>query len=332
MHPTEEIERFNQKSPSGIDYRMTKAPDGAWVRYSDYEEKLKQVEAEREELRELAIVNGGESALHAERADRAEAALKEIAKATDVQRGAIAPAATARRIALASLQASPVQEEPVSFTCCNWDKLSPESKAAVEEIAQAAAALLSEDSPLTPEEQAEYEAARRSIVEARAAGPVQEVGDEECERCGGSRIDPAGATPNAACTACEGSGKIKIPIAGFDNGTKLRTCGICNGTGTTNKQDEDGVGDEKPLEALRPLLEAAQILALTNYEECVMPDDLYADPFDARGLVKCGRDLSGEGYTRLTNAGTEFIRRALEDAALEFQVPFDPQPEQEGDG
>jgi hypothetical protein len=41
------------------------------------DEQIAEVEGEREELRELAIVNGGESAKHAERADKAEAKLAE---------------------------------------------------------------------------------------------------------------------------------------------------------------------------------------------------------------------------------------------------------------
>jgi hypothetical protein len=42
------------------------------------ESKLAEVEGEREKLRELAIVNGGESARHAERADKAEADLARV--------------------------------------------------------------------------------------------------------------------------------------------------------------------------------------------------------------------------------------------------------------
>jgi len=67
--------------------------------------------------------------------------------------------------------AEPVTEEhreKVSFTCCNWDKLSPESKRAVEEVVQATADRFAE-SPLSAEELREYEDARRSVVEARDA-------------------------------------------------------------------------------------------------------------------------------------------------------------------
>lgn len=60
-------------------------------------------------------------------------------------------------------------EDEFYFTCCNWDKLSPESKRAVEQIVKAAAGKL--DSPLTGDERAEYDAARQSVVDARHAGP-----------------------------------------------------------------------------------------------------------------------------------------------------------------
>lgn len=62
-------------------------------------------------------------------------------------------------------------EEGFSFTCCNWDKLSPESKRAVEEIAKAAAGKLG--SPLSDEERAAYDAARQSVVDARNAQPPE---------------------------------------------------------------------------------------------------------------------------------------------------------------
>lgn len=32
--------------------------------------------------------------------------------------------------------------------------------------------------------------------------------EDRCERCEGSGVDPAGATPGASCQACEGTGVI----------------------------------------------------------------------------------------------------------------------------
>jgi hypothetical protein len=63
----------------------------------------------------------------------------------------------------------PPDEPEFSFTCCDWDKLSPEGKAAVREIAEAMANLFA-DSPLSDSELAEYESSRESIVKARERG------------------------------------------------------------------------------------------------------------------------------------------------------------------
>ncbi len=100
-------------------------------------------------------------------------------------------------------------DEPVSFTCCNWDKLSPESKRAVEGVVRAAAGQL--DSPLTEEERAMYDAARQSVVEARNAPlpphPVEEGGGEDevrirrCPTCERVTVDRPVEVTAAACFA-----------------------------------------------------------------------------------------------------------------------------------
>lgn len=58
---------------------------------------------------------------------------------------------------------------------------------------------------LLPERAADVSALSRAHNKMRAA--LRSLsGDEWCERCHGEKLDPAGATPGAACSLCEGSG------------------------------------------------------------------------------------------------------------------------------
>jgi len=72
-------------------------------------------------------------------------------------------------------QAAPIDPDtPVQIGYCSSDlrKMSPESRAALQEIAEESVRILTapaDPSLLSPEEQAEYEAARKSVVDARAA-------------------------------------------------------------------------------------------------------------------------------------------------------------------
>ena len=73
-------------------------------------------------------------------------------------------------------QAAPVPEgAPVRVGYCSSDlrKMSPESRAALQEIAEQSVRILTapaDGSVLSPEERAEYDAARQSVVDARNAG------------------------------------------------------------------------------------------------------------------------------------------------------------------
>jgi hypothetical protein len=73
-------------------------------------------------------------------------------------------------------QAAPIPKgAPVRVGYCSSDlrKMSPESRAALQEIAGASVRVLTrpaDPSLLSPEEQAEYAAARQSVVDARHAG------------------------------------------------------------------------------------------------------------------------------------------------------------------
>lgn len=62
------------------------------------------------------------------------------------------------------------EKASVSFTCCGYDEMSPESQKAVRELVEIVAAE-SDPSLLSDEEQAQYAGARRSVVEARDALP-----------------------------------------------------------------------------------------------------------------------------------------------------------------
>jgi hypothetical protein len=72
-------------------------------------------------------------------------------------------------------QAAPVPEgAPVRVGYCSSDlrKMSPESRAALQEVAETAVRILTapaDPSLLSPEERSEYETARQSVVDARAA-------------------------------------------------------------------------------------------------------------------------------------------------------------------
>lgn len=51
----------------------------------------------------------------------------------------------------------------------------------------------------------------------------------KCEHCGGTGIDPSGATPGAMCEMCYGTGQELCPYceAGWD-GKHCKRCGYVN--------------------------------------------------------------------------------------------------------
>lgn len=87
----------------------------------------------------------------------------------------------------------------------------------------------------------------------------------------------------------------------------------------TNQQPSSR--DEEVRERLRKALDALEIAALGGYDEALMPEDLVANPYEDRGLVRVTRDISDEFDCHMTPEGIAFVRETIEEtrAALAAQ-------------
>jgi hypothetical protein len=64
---------------------------------------------------------------------------------------------------------------------------------------------------------------------------------------------------------------------------------------------------------LRQVLDALEVAALGGYDEELMPEDLVANPYEERGLVRVTRDISDEYYCHMTADGVAFVRNTIEE-------------------
>jgi hypothetical protein len=62
---------------------------------------------------------------------------------------------------------------------------------------------------------------------------------------------------------------------------------------------------------VRELSKALAVAVLAGYYEDSLPDDLYADPFEAEGLLQTTRDVTDEYVTNITPEGRQFLHDVL---------------------